>query len=339
MTNITRRTVSKTVVAACLGISALFMTAPSACAAPVVKLRLASSLPADENSSFFIWYQKFQENLKESLQDKIEITYFGNSMLGKESDIVQQVRLGAVDLMISGTSIWATLVPEAGVLDLGYLFESYDHVGRALDGKAGEVLTSILQKKANIKALGYGYSFGARNVYTKKEVKSAADLQGVKIRVLPTQNFINTFKAMGAAPVPMAFGEVYSGLQMGVIDGLEQDAANVLDAKFYEVAKYCALTQHVFAPLLLAMNNAAFEKIPNEYKAAFLKAAADATAFERKRALDAEAKAFGELKKRGLTVNVVDREPFRAATKPLWATFTKQLPDSQSIVDAVTAAR
>lgn len=335
----TRRTALKIAFAACMGVSTFLTTMPSAVAAPVVKLRLASALPADQNSSFYVWYERFQSNLKASLNDAIEITYFGNGILGKEADTVQQVRLGGVDMMISGTSIWATVAPEVGVLDLGYLFDSYDHVGRALDGKAGAALSDILQKKANIKTLGYGYSFGARNVYTKKLIKTSADLQGVKVRVLPTPNFIATLKAMGATAVPMPFGEVYSGLQMGVIDGLEQDAANVLDAKFYEIAKYCTLTQHVFAPLVLEMNTASFERIPAQYKEAFLKAAADATSFQRKRAVEAEGKAFDELKKRGVTVTTVDREYFRKAVKPVWADFTKQYPSVQPILDAVDVAR
>lgn len=334
-----RRIALKIAIAACVGVSTALVAVPSAVAAPVVKLRLASALPADQNSSFYVWYEKFQANLKASLNDAIEITYFGNGMLGKESDTVQQVRLGGVDLMISGTSIWATVAPEVGVLDLGYLFDSYDHVGRALDGNAGTLISDILQKKANVKTLGFGYSFGARNVYTKKLIKTPADLQGVKLRVLPTPNFIATFKAMGATPVPMPFGEVYSGLQMGVIEGLEQDAANVLDAKFYEIAKYCTLTQHVFAPLVMEMNTASFEKIPAQYKEAFLKAAADATAYQRTRAIAAEGKAFDELKKRGLTVTNVDLETFRKAVKPVWTDFTKQIPTVQPIIDAVATAR
>lgn len=339
MFSINRRTALKATFAVLAGMSSLLTSVPQAQAAATVKLRLASSLTADANSSFYVWYDRFNSNLKTALKGSVEVTYFGNSMLGKEADVVQQVRLGAVDMMISGTSIWATLAPEVGVLDLGYLFESYDHVGRAMDGKAGEQLTAILQKKANIKVLGYGYSFGARNVYSKKQIKTPADLAGVKIRVLPTQNYINTFKAMGASPVPMAFGEVYSGLQMGVIDGLEQDSANVLDAKFYEVAKFGTLTQHVFAPLALTMNAKKFDSLSPEIRAAITKAAAEATTYERGRAIEAEKNAIEALKKHGMTISEIDRDPFRKAVKPLWGAFTKQYPETQAIIDAVDAVR
>jgi len=335
----TRRIALKAGFTASIAAAVLLLNISDAVGAPAAKLRLASALPADQNSSFFVWYERFQANLNAATNSAIEITYFGNGMLGKEADAAQQVRLGGVDMMISGTSIWATLAPEIGVLDLGYLFRSYDHVGRALDGKAGELLADGLQKKANVKILGYGYSFGARNVYSKKPIKVPTDLQGVKIRVLPTPNFIATFKAMGATAVPMPFGEVYSGLQMGVIEGLEQDAANVLDAKFYEVAKYCTLTQHVFAPLVMVMNPASFDKIPAQYKPAVLKAAAEATDFERKRAIEAETRAFDELKKRGVTVSEIDRDYFRNAVKPVWTDFIKRYPDMQVVIDAAEAAK
>jgi tripartite ATP-independent transporter DctP family solute receptor len=338
-TIIAKRIALKAAIAACASALALCLNMSEAAAAPAVKLRLASALPADQNSSFFVWYERFQSNLNAATNNAIEITYFGNGMLGKESDAAQQVRLGGVDMMISGTSIWATLAPEIGVLDLGYLFYDYAHVGRTLDGKAGALIADDLLKKANVKILGYGYSFGARNLFSKKPIKLPTDLQGMKIRVLPTPNFIATFKAMGATPVPMPFGEVYSGLQMGVIEGLEQDAANVLDAKFYEVTKFCTLTQHVFAPLVMVANPASFEKIPAQYKAAFLKAAADATDFERKRAIEAETKAFDELKKRGMTIGDIDRDHFRKAVKPVWADFIKRYPDMQVVVDASEAAK
>lgn len=336
--SITRRFALKTAVALCIGVST-FLTTATALAAPVVKLRMASSLPADPNSAHFVWFERFQSNLKAAINDAVEVTFFANSMLGKEADVVQQVRLGAVDMMVSGTSIWATLVPEVGVLDLGYLFENNEHAGRALDGKAGEALSEILLKKANIRSLGYGFSFGARNVYSKKLIKAPTDLQGVKVRVLPAPNFIATLKAMGASAVPMPGGEVYSSLQMGVIEGVEHDAPSVLASKFYEVASFCALTQHIYNPIVVAINKDSFERIPAEYKAAVVKAAAEATSFERKHAADAEAAAFAELKKRGVTVTAADRPFFSKAVRPVWASFAKQYPSVQPVMDAIESVR
>ena len=333
-----RRIINTTLLTGLTVLSSALITT-NVYAAPTVKLRLASSLPADPNSAHFVWYERFRDNLKASVNDAVEVNFFANGMLGKEADLTQQVRLGALDMMVSGTSIWATLVPEVGVFDLGYLFENNDHAGRALDGKAGQVISDILQKKANIKPLGFGFSFGARNVYSKKLIQAPVDLHGVKVRVLPAPNFIATLKAMGATAVPMPGGEVYSALQMGVIEGVEHDAPSVLASKFYEVAKYCALTQHIFNPIVVAMNKDRFEKLPSDLQMAILKAAQEATAFERKHAAEAETKAFDELKKRGVTVTPIDRASLAKSVRPVWDDFSKQYPAVKPMLDAVETVR
>ncbi|HXP96032.1 MAG TPA: TRAP transporter substrate-binding protein [Telmatospirillum sp.] len=334
--NVLRRLSPKTILGLCLETTLLLAATPNAHAATVT-LRMYSSLPADENSSHYIWYERFKSNLEAKVKDAITVNYFPNAMLGKEADAVQQVRLGAVDMMISGTSIWSTIAPEIGVLDLGYLFADYDHVGRALDGKAGEILSTILAAKANVKPLGYGYSLGARNVYTRQPISKPADLQNMKIRVLPVPNFIATLKAMGAAPIPMPGGEVYSGLQMGLIDGLEHDAPTVLASKFYEIAKYGTLTQHIYNPIVVVINKAMFDRIPEALRGDVIAAATEATNYERKLAASTESKAFEDLKAHGVTVTATDRAFFRQAVMPIWADFSAKYPATVPILEAIRA--
>ncbi|MFT4172022.1 MAG: TRAP transporter substrate-binding protein [Rhodocyclaceae bacterium] len=326
------------VMRACLGASVLACAAHGATAAPAVTLRMYSSLPADANSAHYVWFERFKANLQTQYKGAIQVNYFPNAMLGKEADAIQQVRLGAIDMMVSGTSIWSTLAPEVGVLDLGYLFEDWDQVGRSLDGKAGTLVSEFLMNKANVKPLGFGYSLGARNVFTRKPVAGPTDLKNRKIRVLPVPNFIATVKAMGATPIPMPLGEVYSGLQMGVIDGLEHDSATALAGKYYEVAKYGTLTKHVLNPIVININKASFERIPAAMRDGFLQAAAEATAYERKQAVAAEAKAIEDLKARGMTINETDRGYFRQAVKPVWDEFAKQYPTTAPILQAIQAA-
>ncbi|PLL89009.1 C4-dicarboxylate ABC transporter substrate-binding protein, partial [Klebsiella michiganensis] len=117
---------------ACLGTALIAGSALTASAQAAINFRVYSSLPADDSSAHYIWFNRFQENINknERLKGQIKLNYFANAMLGKEADATQQVRIGAINMMISGTSIWATLVPEIGVLDLGYLFKDYDQVGK-----------------------------------------------------------------------------------------------------------------------------------------------------------------------------------------------------------------
>lgn len=304
-----------------------------------VSLRMSSSLTADNNSSHFVWYDRFAKNLKTSVGDKVSIAYFPNNQLGKESDVVQQVRLGAMDMMISGTSIWATAVPEMGVLDMGYLFQSADHVGKSLDGAAGEALSKMLADRASVVTLGYAYSMGARNVYTKAAMKSASELRGVKVRVLPVPNFVATLKYMGAVATPIPFGEIYTALQTGVVDGVEQDAPTVLSGKFYEVAGHCMLTQHIFNPVMPVISKRAMDRIPPDLRKPFLEAAREATAFQRGQAGSTEVKAFDQLKSLGVTVTAVDRAALAKEVSPLWAEFAKQYPATKPIVEAIQSTK
>jgi TRAP-type transport system periplasmic protein len=304
-----------------------------------VSLRMSSSLTADNNSSHFVWYDRFAKNLKSSIGDKLSIAYFPNSQLGKESDVVQQVRLGAIDMMISGTSIWATAVPEMGVLDMGYLFQSADHVGKALDGAAGAALSKMLADRATVVTLGYAYSMGARNVYTKAAMKSASELRGVKVRVLPVPNFVATLKHMGAVATPIPFGEIYTALQTGVVDGVEQDAPTVLSGKFYEVAGHCMLTQHIFNPVVPVISKRAMDRIPSDLRKPFLEAAREATAFQRSQAGSAEVKAFDQLKSLGVTVIAVDRAALAKEVSPLWSAFSRQYPATQPIIEAIQSTK
>ena len=256
-------------------------------------------------------------------------------MLGKEADAAQQVKIGAIDIMISGTSIWSTIVPEIGILDSGYLFNDMDHVGRSLDGDAGTKLASIMQTKANIKVLGFGYSLGARNIYTKKPVNQPEDLNSLKIRALPVPNFLETIKSMGAVPIPMPGGEVYSGLQMGVIDGVEHDAPTVLTSKYYEQTKYAILSQHIYNPIVAVMNKNAFERLPAELKEDFIAAAKEATDHERSLSASSEQKAIDELKSLGVNFVTVDRAYYKEKTKHVHEDFVKKYPQTKEIVEFI----
>jgi len=305
-----------------------------------VNLRVYSSLTADDNSAHYIWFKRLQINIENNpnLKDEIKLNYFPNAMLGKEADAAQQVRIGAINMMISGTSIWSTLVPEIGVLDLGYLFKDWNQVGKALDGQAGRILSDLMLKKANIVVIGYPYNLGARNIYTKKVIEKPEDLKNQKIRVLPVPNFIATINRMGAVAIPMPGGEVYSSLQMGVIDGLEHDSTTVLANKFYEIAKNASLTQHSYNPLIIAMNKNSFLQIPDNLRPEFLAAAKEATEYERLYASLIEKRSIQQLESLGMVFHEIDRHTLREDVKPVWQAFLTKYPQMKNVIADVAAA-
>jgi tripartite ATP-independent transporter DctP family solute receptor len=308
-----------------------------------IPLRFSSSMTADDNAAHYVWEQHFVQNLQAAAPGRFKIDYFPNNQLGKESDIVQQVKVGSIDMMVTGSSIFATISPEIGMLDLGYLFDNYGHVARAMEGPAGNTLNEILQKASGCTILTWASHFGARSVYTKTPVRSLAEIKGVKLRVLPTPAFIETFKLMGAIPTPIPFGELYMAAQTGVVDGFEHDAATVLASKLNEVTSSCWLTEHLFSPMVVVIGKRGMDKLPAELRPAFMKAVADATAEQRRIAGQKSTAAIEELKKKGMTffpMAPAERNAVRATMQAnLWSGFAKQYPATAPLFGAIDAAR
>lgn len=308
-----------------------------------IALRISSSLTADQNSAHYIWYQRFAANLKTAVGARIASDFFPNSQLGKEADVVQQVKVGSIDIMLTGSSIWATVAPEFGMLDLGYVFDSYAHMARALDGGVGASLAEILRSRTGCTIMGWGSHFAARSVYTKAPVKSTAELKGVKLRVLPTSAFIDTFKLMGAVPTPIPFNELYTAVQTGVVDGFEHDASTVLATKLYEVTRHCFLTEHLFPPMVAVIGKRGLDKIPADIRPAFLQAAQEASLYQRAQAAEKGRAAFEELKKLGITFHPMakaERDALRKRMEAqLWPAFANQYPSTRPLFQAVASAR
>jgi tripartite ATP-independent transporter DctP family solute receptor len=308
-----------------------------------IALRISSSLTADQNSAHYIWYQRFAANLKTAVGPGISPDFFPNSQLGKEADVVQQVKVGSIDIMLTGSSIWATVAPEFGMLDLGYVFDNYAHMAKALDGGVGASLAEILRGRTGCTIMGWGSHFAARSVYTKAPVNSVAELKGVKLRVLPTSAFIDTFKLMGAVPTPIPFNELYTAVQTGVVDGFEHDASTVLATKLYEVTRHCFLTEHLFPPMVAVIGKRGLDRIPAEIRAAFLLAAQEASLYQRAQAAEKGRAAFEELKKRGITFHPMGKAERDALRKQmetqLWPAFANQYPPTRPLFQAIAAAR
>jgi tripartite ATP-independent transporter DctP family solute receptor len=339
MSSTWRRRFLLSAAAAALGGSLL----RSARAQTAVTLRISSSLPADPNSAHYIWYQRFATNVGAVPGAKIDLQYFPNSQLGKEADVVQQVKIGSIDMMLTGSSIWATVAPELGMLDLGYVFDSYPHLFKALDGGVGERLGRIVQERTRCTVIGWGSHFGSRSVYTKHPVRNLAEVKGVKLRVLPTTAFIDTFKLIGAIPTPIAFNELYTALQTGVVDGFEHDPSTVLSTKLYEVSKYCWLTEHLFPPMVAVIGKRGWDKLAENVRPQILKAAADATAFQRAQAVEHGKQAIEELKRLGIAYHPMvkaEREQVRREMETkLWAAFATQYPATKPLFEAIAASR
>jgi tripartite ATP-independent transporter DctP family solute receptor len=339
LTGVSRRTFLKSAAGA-----GAALAAPRLIAAPAtVSLRCSISQPADQNSAQYIWYERFAADLKQSVGDRIRVDIFPNGQLGKESDVVQQVRLGSIDMMVTGSSIWATALPELALLDMGFVFDSWQHVNKAVDAGVGEQFNKLLQSRTGCTFIGWGNHFNARSVYTKKVVEHDIDLKNVKLRVLPTPIFVETFKLMGAIPTPIPINELYTAVQTGVVDGFEHDAATVLSSKFNEVVGNCWLTDHLFSPSITAIGKRGLGKVPTDLQPAFMKAADEASQYQRQVAGAKGKEALAALGAQGIKFHPMDpaeRQRIRQTMQDkLWPSVTAQYPVTKPMLDIINQSR
>jgi len=307
--------------------------------AAALKLRLSSSLANDPKyANGRVYYDNLVKQLKAGgLGDQIEVAFFPDNQLGQEIDVINSVKLGVIDLMVSGSSISANLVPLVGTLDLGYLFTSFQQQTKAFDAGAAKPIEDALLKGANIHIIAWAYNFGARSVLSKKPVKTPEDLSGLKIRTLPNPVITECLRLMGAAATPLAFGEIYTALQAGVLDGLEHDPPTILSSKFFETAKHYALTQHIFSPLSIYFSDMTFKRMNAKLRDGFLDAAKKAAADTRAHGLMIEKEAQDILVSKGVTVTECDKEAFRKRVLPQTENFMKARPESKPVIEAIRA--
>src|SRR5271170_6546132 len=286
--------------------------------AAAVKLRLSSS---QQNDPKFANGRVYNDNLVKQLKagglgEQIEIQFFPDNQLGQEIDVINSVKLGVIDLMVSGSSISANLVPLVGTFDLGYLFESFQQQTKAFDAGAARPIEDALLKGGNIRIIAWAYNFGSRSVLAKKPVKTPEDLAGLKIRTLPNPVITECLRLMGAAATPLAFGEIYTALQAGVLDGLEHDPPTIVASKFYETAKFYTLTEHNFSPLAIYFSEATFARLDAKLRDGFIEAAQKAALDTRVQGLAVEKEALTTLADKGVTVVECDKEAFRKRVLP-----------------------
>ena len=272
-----------------------------------------------ENHPFQVGYEKFKEVLAAETEGKVEVQIFPNAQLGSEEETSQMVKLGLIAASASSTTGGlSTSVPEAELFNLPFIFRDLDHCYKVLDGPTGQWLADIVEDKLNCVVLGYWFS-GIRNVWNaKRPILDPSDLRGIKIRVPSSPILIETFNALGAQATPMAFGELYSALQMGVVDGAETDHLDLLYEKFHEVTKHVSYTNHMFLVIALIFSKKIYNRLPPDVQAAVLKAGRESVITERE-AMDVfTASALEELKELGLKFYEVDKSLFREKVEQVY---------------------
>jgi tripartite ATP-independent transporter DctP family solute receptor len=319
-----RRTALRSLVATAALAAALGVGGDAAAQAKKqVKLSHATAPDLGNDNHMVAWVMK---NYINEYSDTLEARIYAANQLGEERAVVEGMQLGSgATCHIGGTAIHNNFVKRMGVLDLPFMWRGYDHAHRVLDGPVGQTLAKEYEPRA-IKVMGWQDSWGYRNVVTtKKEVKSAADLKGLKIRTIQTPTYVAALNAMGASATPMAFGEVYTALQTGVLDGFEHAPPVVLTGKYFEVAKYITLTGHLFGPTVTACSMKEWSGYTDKEKAVFAAAARMAQDVNRNLSGQRDAEALNLLKAKGMIINAIDKEPFIKSASPVQDDLAKQI--------------
>jgi TRAP-type transport system periplasmic protein len=288
----------------------LLALAAAAAAQPAKKvLRIHTAGPNDTNVDNTKLAVEFAENANKAASS-LDVRVFPASQLGQTREVIEAMRLGSGAAgTTGGPAEYASFVKRLSVLGLPFEWRSYEHALAVLDGPVGRELDQDMEK-AGFKVLSWAVSWGFRNVVTaKKEVKQPADLKGLKIRTIPTKVFVAAINSMGANATPMNFGEIYTSLQSGVLDGYEHTVATTISFKFNEVACCIALTRHLMDPTFLVFSLAEWNKLSPAEQAALQKAATDAAKLVREMAPQREGEALAQVKKLGMKVNEIDTAP------------------------------
>ncbi|UHC20133.1 TRAP transporter substrate-binding protein (plasmid) [Methylobacterium currus] len=335
MPSLDRRSVLRAAGTLALAAPALIGRAEAA----VLRLRLSSSQANDPKfGNGRVFYDRLVGQLRQDgLDGQVQVSFFPDNQLGQEIDVINSVKLGVIDMMVSGSSIAANVVPLVGTFDLGYLFSSFEQQTRAFDAGAARPIEEALLRGGGIRIVAWAYNFGARSVLSKKAVRNPDDLAGQKIRTLPNPVITECLRLMGAAATPLAFGEIYTALQAGVIDGLEHDPPTMVASKFYETSKFYSLTQHNFSPLALYLSDATYNRMNAALRDRFLDAAKKAAAETRTHGLAVEKEALALLRDKGVTVVECDRDAFRQRVAPQMEAFLRNRPEAKPVVEQIRA--
>ncbi|WP_451981929.1 TRAP transporter substrate-binding protein [Azospirillum endophyticum] len=257
--------------------------------------------------------QEAINRIREATSGRLDIKLFPANQLGSDTDLLGQVRNGGVEIFNLSSLILATFVPVSGITSMGFAFNDYNAVWRAMDGDLGKHIRDEIAKTP-IMTLGKIWDNGFRHITSSTRViKTADDIKGFKMRVPPAPALTSLFKAIGAAPAPINFNELYSALQTVVVEGQENPLAIIATARLYEVQKSCSLTGHVWDGYWVLGNKRAFAKLPADLQG-IVSRELDRSADDQRADIAALNDSLQkDLAAKGLTFHTVDREPFRKA--------------------------
>ncbi len=288
-------------------------------------------------SLFALSAEEFARRANEALDGKAKVVVFGSSQLGKDQELLQKLKLGTADFSLPST-VMSSVVDEFGMFEMPYLVQDREHMKRIEKEVVWPELAPLAEAKGYkvIAVWENGFRHITNNV---RPIVEPDDLKGIKLRTPKGKWRVKMFQAYGANPSPMAFSEVFTALQTGVMDGQENPFAQIYSAKFQEVQKYLSLTGHVYTPAYVLVGLNKWNKLPADVQKTLTQVAQETQDYVYQTAADLETDLLAKLKAGGIQVNEADKAAFVEASKPIYDEFAAEVPLGGELVQRALALR
>ena len=301
------------------------------------KIILKMSHNGNERHPFHDGFLKFKEVLEAETNDAVEVQIFPNAQIASDEEVGMMVKLGTIagGAASAGGGL-APYVPEVDLFNLPFIFRDLDHFYSVLDGHIGQRVTRKIEENLDCIVLGYWFS-GVRNAWnSSKPILTPDDFSGMKIRVMSSPVYVETFDALGAQATPMSYGELFSGLQQGVVDGAETDHIDLLIDGLHEVTKYVSLTNHFYLAVGLIFSKRIYDSLPAHIQTAVFKAGAESVKAQRVAIKSQTEESLAELKRLGkLEFYEVDRSFFREKVQDVYTNNAQKVGGMEIIQQVI----
>ncbi|MCF7561573.1 TRAP transporter substrate-binding protein [Sabulilitoribacter multivorans] len=277
---------------------------------------------------------EFKKALYEKSGGTMDVKIFPDGQLGSEREVLELLQIGSVAITKVSAATLSNFVPEYHVLGIPYLFRDKDHQFEVLEGEVGK---SILEKGSKfwLRGLGY-YDAGSRSFYTStKPIRTPDDLKGLKIRVMNNQMAINMVNALGGSATPMAYGELYTAIQQGVVDGAENNPPSFVSSNHYEVSKYYTLDQHSSVPDVLLIGTKYWDKLTDEQKQWVQEAADESSQAQKQFWNESVEESMAIAKKAGVEIIIPEKSLFQEKSKSVLEAFLKEHPEMTDLINKI----
>lgn len=313
--------ISKTLASLVLGFAALGLVAAVPASSQAAPLELKLGHIQTEQDFWHLGSLKFKEELEKRSNGEITLKIYPNSTLGGDRDLVEGMQMGTVDFgLVAG--VLGNFEKSIGLLELPYLFNSQEEFNKVIHGPIGEEIAGRMVKKSGIRILNW-WDRGPRQTTSNRPINKLEDLKGLKIRLPEIPAMVNSWRAMGANPTPMAWSEVYTGLQQNVIEAQENPIPFIYGGRINEVQKYIAMTDHKYEYVTIAMSEMRWKKLNDKQRQIIVEAANAATAYENQLVLDKTNELLAEMQAKGLQVTHPDKKELAAAARSVHEDFAK----------------